>query len=219
MKRIRILGISFFVTFAVALLLMLNIPMWLRVRSGNVENLQTVSFLSLEDNDLVEGEICYVLGCAASERSGIWSTELYGKSEKRYYLLWQPSGQTILYATNDATEQKLLEQIAAETLAYVESAAVYQKSGDYEDLLPPVTALRICGVVSRLSEDVQVQLDLWSSRNAEDLSGTSNSRVYISHTGFQCYTVCTVLGVILFGISILLGCCAAAEKRKNAAAQ
>lgn len=219
MKRIRILGVSFFVTFAVALLLMLNIPMWLRVRSGNVAELQSVSFLSLEDNDLVEGEICYVLGCAASERSGIWSTQFYGKSEKRYYVLWQPSGQMILYATNDAAEQKLLEQIAAETLAYAESAAVYQESGDYEDLLPPVTSLQICGVVSRLSEDVQAQFDLWHTRNVDGLSGDSNSRVYISHTGFQRYTVCTVLGVSLFGISILLGCCTAAAKRKYAAAQ
>lgn len=217
MKKFRVMSVFFVMTFALSLLLMLNIPMWISMRSGDIAVLQDSDFLSLEDNDLIEGEVCYVLGCAATERNGIWSTELYGKSEKRYYVLWQPSGQMMLYATNDAAEQRILEQIAAETNAYAESVAVYQQSGDYEDLQPPVTTLQICGVVSRMTRDTEAQFEAWLSRSSGGLSGNSNTTVYISHTGFQRYEVCAVLGLILFAVSILLGCCAMAVRRKSAA--
>lgn len=219
MKQSRILGVFFIISLAVSLLLMLNIPMWLSIRRGDVAALQSTDYLSLEDNMPVEGEICYVLGCAAAERNGIWSTELYGKSEKRYYVLWQPSGQMILYATNDAAEQSILEQITKETEAYAASAAVYQQSGDYEDLQPPVTRLQICGVVSRMTRDTEAQFSAWMRSGGGDGLGSANTTVYISHTGFRRYEVCAVGGIVLFAVSILLGCCAMAVRRKSAADQ
>ena len=57
MKTVRILRLSFLVMFAVSLVLMLHIPPWLRLQKGNVAKLEDVEFLSLQNNDLVEGKI------------------------------------------------------------------------------------------------------------------------------------------------------------------
>lgn len=206
MKTLRILRLSFLVMFAVSLVLMLHIPPWLRLQKGNVAKLEDVAFLSLQNNDLVEGKISYVLGCAAAEQNGIWSTELYSEGKKRYYVLWQPSGQMILYATNDANEQLWLEQITTETQKFAESAQIYWETGDYEDLVPPVTTLQMQGVVSRLPDDVAEQFAEWCNQQNADYMGNCNTMVYISHTGFHRYKVLSLMGIICLGGSLALGC-------------
>ncbi len=206
MKTVRMLRVICLVMFCISLVLMLQIPTWLRLRRNDVADPAETPFLAMESNDLVQGEICYVLGCAAAESNGIWSTEIYSNGKKRYYVLWQTSGQMILYATNDAYEQLYLQQIMNETLAYTESIQLYQQSGDYEDLLPPVTTLKMQGVVSRMPQAVAEQFAAW--RNAENNidSAQCNTVYYISHTGFQRYAVLSVAGMCCMGITLILLC-------------
>ncbi len=214
MKTVRMLRVICLVMFCISLVLMLQIPTWLRLRRDDVADPTQTPFLTMGSNDLVQGEICYVLGCAASEQNGIWSAEIYSKGKKRYYVLWQPTGQMILYATNDAYEQLCLEQIATETLAYTESIQLYQQSGDYEDLLPPVTTLKMQGVVSRMPQAVAEQFAAW--RNAEQSidSTQCNTVYYISHTGFQRYAVLSVAGLCCMTITLILLCVFAVVKRR-----
>ncbi len=204
MKTIRILRLTCLVLFAVSLVLMLQIPAWLRLRSGKVADPNATAFLSLQDNDLVQGELRYVLGCAASEQNGIWSTEIYSKGKKRYYVQWQSSGQMILYATNDAHEQLYLQQIMNETLAYTESIHRYQQSGDYEDLLPPTTTLKMQGVVARTPETIADQFSVWCSVQKDIDIAQCNAVYYISHTGFQRYGVLSVMGLCCLGVCLIL---------------
>lgn len=206
MKSVRALRLICLVMFCISLVLMLQIPTWLRLRKNDVADPTQTSFLTMKNNDLVQGEICYVLGCAATEQNGLWSTEIYGKSEKCYYVLWQPTGEMILYATNDAYEQLYLQRIMNETLAYTESVQQYQQSGDYEDLVPPVTTLQMQGVVSRMPRAVAEQFASW--RNAEpNIDSTQcNTVYYISHTGFQRYMVLSIIGLCCMAITLILLC-------------
>lgn len=207
MKTVRMLRLICLVMFCILLVLMLQIPTWLRLRKNEVADPAQTPFLTMKNNDLVQGEISYVLGCAATEQNGIWSTEIYSEGKKCYYVLWQPLGQMILYATNDAYEQLYLQQIMNETLTYTESIQRYQQSGDYEDLVPPVTTLKMQGVVSRMPQSVAEQFDSW--RNAENNidSTQCNTTYYISHTGFQRYAVLSIIGLCCMAITLTLFCC------------
>lgn len=206
MKTVRTLRLICLVMLSISLVLMLQIPAWLRLRKNNVADPAQTPFLTMENNDLVQGEICYVLGCAATEQNGIWSTEFYSKGEKCYYVLWQPTGQMMLYATNDAYEQLCLQQIMTETLTYTESIRQYQQSGDYEDLVPPITTLQMQGVVSRMPQTVAKQFDTWRNTEASIDSAQCNTMYCISHTGFHRYMVLSIIGLCCLAVTLILLC-------------
>ncbi len=206
MKKHRIFGFFAAMTACVAILLLLNLPAYLKIRSGKISSVESDDYLTLRTTDFVEGEIRYALGCALEKHNGIWSTHLTSnESDKRYYVLWQPSGHMILYATTLPEEYPILDQLVKETLAYAESVKLYQQSGDYEDLKPPVTTLRIQGEVKMLSPSLEDSFHTWYAEAVGESFDAQCASVYLSRTGFTRYGICSKIGVGFALCSVLLG--------------
>ncbi|MBR6762024.1 MAG: hypothetical protein IKM30_08350 [Oscillospiraceae bacterium] len=215
MKKHRIFRFFTAMTACIAILLLLNLPAYLKIRSGKIASMESDDYFAFRSTDVVEGEIRYALGCALEKHNGIWSTHLTSdESDKRYYVLWQPSGHMILYATTLPEEYPILDQLVKETLAYADSVKVYQQSGDYEDLKPPVTTLRIQGEVKMLYTSLEDSFRIWYEENVGESFETQCAAVYLSRTGFTRYGICSKIGVVLAFCSLLLGFASFRLKRR-----
>lgn len=69
MKTVRMLRLICLVMFCISLVLMLQIPTWLRLQKNEVADPAQTPFLTMKNNDLVQGEISYVLGCAPPNKT------------------------------------------------------------------------------------------------------------------------------------------------------
>ena len=209
MKRIKTL-LSFMGLLAIiAVVLLMDIPTFMKIKRGQIKDFNTVAAGKLKEGDPVKGTIDTVLGACAEQYSTKFGIRTSSDSKLRYYVLWMDNEQLILYETGDKEEYSKLEKISDETADYFDSMAEVEESGDIDDLRLPTTTMEFEGVVRKPTSEIMDYFKEYYGKMFESDFASRAEKVMISHREFSQYTVtmwiglgcavlCVVLGVVAF---------------------
>lgn len=181
----------------IAAVFLTDLPTYLKIKKGDIVNLEEVGAFELKKGDVVEGKADYVLGCCAEEYSTTFGIRSSDDSTKLYYVLWLNNDNFIVYCTANKGEYTTLDKITEETIAYLESTEVYDASGDIEDLVVPSTTLNIQGTVSNLPSDIEGYFREWYSESVDDDFDDYCEPVMITHTNFNGIGTGLIVGIVL----------------------
>ena len=207
MQKLRILGGITLVAICAAVVMLMEIPTWLKYKKGDIKDFSAVAAGELKSGDLVRGTIGATLGACAEEDSTTYGVRTSSKSNKLYYVLWMDNDNFILYETGSDAEFKTLDKIADEYDAYLTSMDEAEKSGDYADVVQPKTEMQFEGKVEKTPSKIQGYFKEWF--DDDSTFSTRTETVMISradfdrfsttvYIGFGCALLAIVMGVLTF---------------------
>lgn len=206
MSKFRVLGAITLVAAIMAVAFLLRIPTYVKLLKDDVISINEVAKNGLEKGDVVDGIADYSLGCVAEEYETNFGIRTSDDSTKLYYVLWLDNENFILYETANKNQYDLLETITEETYAYLDSMAVYEESGDMNDLVVPTTTLEIEGVVSEIPSEIEGYFKEWY----DEVFGDGEYAAYcepvmISNTNFDSVGTMVYIGAGCAVVAIILG--------------
>ena len=198
LKKTKICATVLLVAVCFAVAMLTNIPAWLKIKKGDIKDIETVAANSLESGDLVQGTINSVFGACAEEYSTKFGIRTSSKSSKLYYVFYLENQNLILYETGNSSEYDTLDKITEETEAYLKSFETAQKSGDLADVKLPTTTFRLEGRVTSLPSKVEGYFREWYGDDAEFEKGAE--KVMITRCDFDGMDINIYIG---FGAAVL----------------
>ena len=209
LKKTKICATILLVAVCFAVAMLTNIPSWLKIKKGDIKDIETVEANTLESGDLVKGTINTVLGACAEEYSTKFGIRTSSKSSKLYYVLWLENDNLILYETGNKSEYDTLDKITEETKAYFDSYEEAQKSGNLEDVKLPTTTFSIEGRVTSVPSKIQGYFKEWYDDDAEFDKNTE--KVMITRCDFDGMDIniyigfgCAVLAVVMLVVTLIV---------------
>lgn len=207
MKNVRNFFILAVVFFCVGIPFALDIPTYLKMKNGDIVNLDEVEAFALERGDVVEGNVNRVLGCCAEEYTTNFGIRTSDRSDKLYYVIWLNNDNFIVYCTSSSSDYTKLDQITEETYAYLESLATYDETKDYEDLQLPATELKIQGTVSKLPSNIEGFFREWYQEAVDEEYGSFDEccePLMITHARLGNLKTTIMIGAIFAAAGVLM---------------
>lgn len=201
MKKIRVLGSIALVALIVGIVLLTDMPSYIKFLKGDIVDYNTVAAHTLKKGDLVEGVVDAALGCCAEEYETTFGIRSSDDSTKLYYVLWMDNSQFIVYETASNAQYTKLDAITDATDQYLSAL----EAGDENASLN--TTMTMQGVVKDLPSDIEGYFHEWYGSDDPDYA-TQCEGVMITNTNFDhlgtsvfigagCVLVAIVLGVVL----------------------
>lgn len=214
MTKFRVLGGIAVVALICGIVLLTNMPSYIKFLKGDIVDYNTVTAHTLKDGDLVEGVVDAALGCCAEEYETTFGIRSSDDSTKLYYVLWMDNSQFIVYETASKSQYTKLDAITDATDEFLSAL----EAGDENASLN--TTMTIQGVAKDLPSDIEGYFHEWYGSDDPDYA-TQCEGVMITNTNFDrlgtsvfigagCVLVAIILGVVLLVLW---------RKEKNAVAE
>ena len=201
MKVPRLLLSFTLVAVCLSVVLLMNIPAWLKYKKGDVRDYNLAQAGELQVGDLVKGTVNMTLGPCAEEYKTKYGVRTSDKSSKIYYVLWMDCNQLIVYETGNTEEYQTLDKLMNETDNYFESLAEARELDDMSVVTLPTTSMPIEGRVTELPDQVRTHFKrLYDNVFGDEEFASETEPVMITRIKLDSLTTQVLIGA---GVGVL----------------
>ena len=212
MKKSKFLGVLALVLGCFAVVFLMDTPLFLKYRNGEIKDYNSVQFGELKKGDLVQGTIDDTDGQVAEmeETNTMFGIPTSKRTTSRYYALYTYDDIYVLYETAKESELKQLDKIAEESTAYYTALQeAYEQDGedaDYSAIEPPTATLEFTGEVKEMPDDLKEIFRQWYGDGFDEDCETD---IIISYSNYDRFSWviyagagCAVLAIVMLVLAI-----------------
>lgn len=204
MKGIKSLLMFAFALAIMAVMLLMDIPTFMKIKRGQIKDYNTVAAGSLKEGDPVRGTIDTSFGACAEQYETKFGIRTSSGSKKQYYVLWMDNEQLILYETGNQEEYETLDQITDQTADYFDSLEEAEEKEDPNLIRVPSETMEFEGVVKEPSSEIMGYFEEYYKDLFDTGFESKAEKLMISRHPFDSYTVSIWIGLGCAAVSVIL---------------